>query len=58
MTALSIGTETNGSIVCPSTTNGIVSSKTTATLTVGSISGYAVGDVITGGTSGATATIT
>ena len=41
-----------------STTNGIVSSKTTATLTVASTSGYAIGDVITGGTSGATATIT
>ena len=41
-----------------STTNGIVSSKTTATLTVAATSGYAIGDVITGGTSGATATIT
>ena len=41
-----------------STTNGIVSSKTTATLTVASTSGYAIGDVITGGTSAATATIT
>ena len=41
-----------------STTNGIVSSKTTAVLTVAATSGYAIGDVITGGTSAATATIT
>ena len=41
-----------------STTNRLVSSKTLGTLTVASTSGYAVGDVITGGTSGATAEIT
>ena len=32
LTALSIGTETNGSIVCPSTTNGIVGIKPTVGL--------------------------
>ena len=41
-----------------SSTNGIVSSKTTATITLASTSGYAIGDELTGGTSSATATVT